>query len=144
MSSSTHHRLILLFIKSSVASLLNSKYKEPQPPISSSSELPSQQPPNFTIKLQIDKTTFSSCPQNSSNLQPRINNSTLRQQMNKTMLPTIASHCPGGTSVYTVLQYAQEIKHSKMDCLFWIICLAKQMTMVFSLTYTKHELTTDK
>ena len=33
--------------------------------------------------------------------------------MNKTMLPTIASHCPGGTSVYTVLQYAQEIKHSK-------------------------------
>ena len=38
-----------------------------------------------------------------------------RKQMNKTMLPTIASHCPAGTSTYTVLQYAQEIKHSETD-----------------------------
>ena len=38
--------------------------------------------------------------------------------MNKTMLPTIASHCPAGTSTYTVLQYAQEIKHSELWKLF--------------------------
>jgi len=42
-----------------------------------------------------------------------------QQQMNKTMLPTIASHCPGGTSVYTVLQYAQEIKHKRFGGLDW-------------------------
>ena len=34
------------------------------------------------------------------------------------MLPTIASHCPAGTSTYTVLQYAQEIKHSELGKLF--------------------------
>ena len=38
--------------------------------------------------------------------------------MNKTMLPTIASHCPAGTSTYTVLQYAQEIKHSEFGKIF--------------------------
>jgi len=41
------------------------------------------------------------------------------QQMNKTMLPTIASHCPAGTSTYTVLQYAQEIKHKRFAGLDW-------------------------
>merc|ERR1711953_826988 len=41
------------------------------------------------------------------------------QQMNKTMLPTIASHCPAGTSPYTVLQYAQEIKHKRFAGLDW-------------------------
>jgi len=41
------------------------------------------------------------------------------KQMNKTMLPTIASHCPAGTSTYTVLQYAQEIKHKRFAGLDW-------------------------
>merc|ERR550519_1146013 len=40
-------------------------------------------------------------------------------QMNKTMLPTIASHCPAGTSSYTVLQYAQEVKHKRFGGLDW-------------------------
>merc|ERR1712121_434670 len=31
-------------------------------------------------------------------------------QMNRTMLPSVVSHLPSGTSTYTVLQYAQEIK----------------------------------
>jgi len=41
------------------------------------------------------------------------------KQMNKTMLPTIASHCPAGTSTYTVLQYAQEVKHKNFAGLDW-------------------------
>jgi lysosomal acid lipase/cholesteryl ester hydrolase len=36
-----------------------------------------------------------------------------RTQMNTTMLETIASHTPAGSSSYTVLQYAQGIQHSE-------------------------------
>lgn len=32
-------------------------------------------------------------------------------QMNQTMMSTIASHIPAGTSTYTILHYAQEIKN---------------------------------
>lgn len=40
-------------------------------------------------------------------------------QMNKTMLPTIGQHCPAGTSTYTILQYAQGVKHKRFGGLDW-------------------------
>jgi len=40
-------------------------------------------------------------------------------QMNKTMLPSVMSHLPSGTSTYTVLQYAQEIKHENFGGFDW-------------------------
>jgi len=42
-----------------------------------------------------------------------------KEQMNKTMLPTIAHHCPAGISTYTVLQYAQEYKHKNYGGFDW-------------------------
>ena len=36
-----------------------------------------------------------------------------QEQMNATMISTIASHIPAGTSSFTVLHYAQEIQSSK-------------------------------
>merc|ERR1712080_507910 len=42
-----------------------------------------------------------------------------KPQMNETMVPTIASHTPSGTSTYTVLQYAQEVKHKRFGGLDW-------------------------
>jgi len=42
-----------------------------------------------------------------------------QEQMNKTMMSTIASHCPSGTSSYAVLQYAQEVKHKSFGAMDW-------------------------
>merc|ERR1719244_1078257 len=42
-----------------------------------------------------------------------------QQQMNKTMMSTIASHCPSGTSSYAILQYAQEAKHKQFGAMDW-------------------------
>merc|ERR1712002_504640 len=41
------------------------------------------------------------------------------QQMNKTMLPTIASHTPAGTSSFAILQYAQGVKHKRYGGFDW-------------------------
>merc|ERR1719228_169864 len=40
-------------------------------------------------------------------------------QMNKTMVPTIATHIPAGTSSYTVLQFGQGVKHKRFGALDW-------------------------
>lgn len=40
-------------------------------------------------------------------------------QLNKTMLPTIMAHTPGGTSTYTILQYAQEIQTGQFEGFNW-------------------------
>jgi len=40
-------------------------------------------------------------------------------QMNKTMMSTIASHIPAGTSSFTILQYAQEVKHKRYSGFDW-------------------------
>jgi len=40
-------------------------------------------------------------------------------QLNKTMLPTVAAHCPAGVSVYTVLQYGQEYKYKHFGGFDW-------------------------
>ena len=37
----------------------------------------------------------------------------VRAQMNRTMLPVMTGHYASGTSSYTVLQYAQGVKHSE-------------------------------
>jgi len=42
-----------------------------------------------------------------------------KPQMNETMVSTIASHTPAGTSTYTVLQYAQEVKHKRFGGMDW-------------------------
>ena len=41
-------------------------------------------------------------------------------QMNATMMSTVASHIPAGTSSYTVIHYAQEIKSGWFVELFWL------------------------
>jgi len=42
-----------------------------------------------------------------------------QQQMNETMLETIASHIPAGTSTFTILQYAQEINSKDFGGMDW-------------------------
>jgi len=42
-----------------------------------------------------------------------------KTQMNETMLSTIASHIPAGTSTYTILQYAQEVKNKGFGGIDW-------------------------
>merc|ERR1712080_203787 len=41
------------------------------------------------------------------------------KQMNKTMVPTVATHIPAGTSSFTVLQYGQGVKHKRFGALDW-------------------------
>ena len=35
------------------------------------------------------------------------------KQMNSTMMATVASHIPAGTSSYTIIHYAQEVKYGE-------------------------------
>jgi len=42
-----------------------------------------------------------------------------QQQMNSTMMSTVASHIPAGTSSYTIIHYAQEIKSGNFEGMDW-------------------------
>jgi lysosomal acid lipase/cholesteryl ester hydrolase len=42
-----------------------------------------------------------------------------KEQMNATMMPSIVSHIPAGTSSYAILQFAQEIKHKRFGGMDW-------------------------
>ena len=44
-------------------------------------------------------------------------------QMNQTMMSTIASHIPAGTSSYTILHYAQEVKNGRRRPYSSLICI---------------------
>ena len=44
-----------------------------------------------------------------------------RAQMNRTMLPVMTGGYASGTSSYTVLQYAQGVKHSELSIIkYWL------------------------